>query len=68
MFPFLEHRTAGRHQVTGTPIKLSGTPGRPSTPAPLLGEHTRRVLKELFALEDPYIDELASRGTIFETP
>jgi crotonobetainyl-CoA:carnitine CoA-transferase CaiB-like acyl-CoA transferase len=66
MFPVLDHKTAGEHQVTGTPVKLSGTPGRPSTPAPLLGEHTRSVLKELFQLEDPYLDELTSRGIIYE--
>jgi crotonobetainyl-CoA:carnitine CoA-transferase CaiB-like acyl-CoA transferase len=67
MFPLMEHPTAGRHRVTGTPVKLSDTPGSPSTPAPLLGQHTRTVLKELFALEDGLIDDLASRQIIFES-
>ena len=66
MFPVLDHPTAGEHQVTGTPVRLSATPGSPTTPAPLLGEHTRSVMKELFELDDSYLDELASRGTIFE--
>ncbi len=66
MFPVLDHPAAGKHRVTGTPVKLSETPGRPSTPAPLLGEHTRRVLREIFALDDGALDELAARGTIFE--
>lgn len=67
MFPLMEHPTAGRHRVTGTPVKLSDTPGSPSTAAPLLGQHTRAVLKELFALDDGLIDDLASRQIIFES-
>ncbi len=67
MFPLMEHPTAGRHRVTGTPVKLSDTPGSPSTAAPLLGQHTRAVLKELFALDDALIDDLASRQIIFES-
>jgi len=31
----------------GVPVKLSRTPGGPSAPAPLLGEHTREVLGAL---------------------
>jgi crotonobetainyl-CoA:carnitine CoA-transferase CaiB-like acyl-CoA transferase len=67
MFPLMDHQTAGRHRVTGTPVKLSDTPGSPSTPAPLLGQHTRAVLKEVFALDDGLIDDLASRNVVFES-
>jgi len=66
MFPMMAHPTAGRHQVTGTPVKLSETPGRPSTPAPLLGQHTRRTLKEFFALDDSTLDDLAARRVVFD--
>jgi crotonobetainyl-CoA:carnitine CoA-transferase CaiB-like acyl-CoA transferase len=68
MFPFIDHPTAGRHRVTGTPVKLSENPGSPSSPAPLLGQHTRSVLKELFTLEDNRIDDLLKRGVLFESP
>jgi crotonobetainyl-CoA:carnitine CoA-transferase CaiB-like acyl-CoA transferase len=68
MFPLMEHPTAGRHQVTGTPVKLSDTPGEPSLPAPLLGQHTRGVLQELFALNDGLIDDLFRRRVLFEEP
>jgi crotonobetainyl-CoA:carnitine CoA-transferase CaiB-like acyl-CoA transferase len=64
MFPVLEHATAGEHRVTGTPVKLSGTPGHPTSPAPLLGEHTRAVLKELFAFDDAILDDLVKREII----
>jgi crotonobetainyl-CoA:carnitine CoA-transferase CaiB-like acyl-CoA transferase len=67
MFPYIDHPTAGRHRVTGTPVKLSETPGAPSSPAPLLGQHTRSTLKEMFAFEDGQIDELLSRRILFES-
>lgn len=66
MFPVMEHPTAGKHQVTGTPVKLSETPGGPTTPAPLLGQHTRSALKDLFRLEDTAIDDLVNRRVLFE--
>ena len=43
----LDHPTAGRHRVLGIPVKLSATPGRVRGPAPLLGQHTEEVLREL---------------------
>jgi crotonobetainyl-CoA:carnitine CoA-transferase CaiB-like acyl-CoA transferase len=67
MFPILGHSTAGAHKVTGTPVKLSETPGHPNLPAPLLGQHTRSVLKELFDLSDARIDDLIRRGIVFES-
>ena len=68
MFPLLHHSAAGPHQVTGTPVKLSETPGQVSTPAPLLGEHTRSVLKEILALDDAAVDALSARGVVLESP
>ena len=66
MFPVLHHPTAGAHQVTGTPVKLSATPGHPTTPAPLLAEHTRSMLTEFFGLDDSTLNDLAARQVIFE--
>jgi crotonobetainyl-CoA:carnitine CoA-transferase CaiB-like acyl-CoA transferase len=68
MFPLLHHSAAGPHQVTGTPVKLSETPGQVSSPAPLLGEHTRSVLKEILALDDAAVDALSARGVVLESP
>ena len=67
MFPVMEHPTAGKHRVTGTPIKLSDTPGAPSSPAPLLGQHSRSALKKLFVLDDRFIDDLVARRVVFES-
>jgi CoA:oxalate CoA-transferase len=70
MFPSLEHSTAGKHRVTGTPVKLKETPGRVSTAAPLLGEHTRETLKTLLNSNDREIDDWIARGIVLqsETP
>jgi crotonobetainyl-CoA:carnitine CoA-transferase CaiB-like acyl-CoA transferase len=67
MFPTLNHPTAGGHRVTGTPVKLSETPGRPTTPAPRLGEHTKLALRDLLNLNESECDGLADRGVILET-
>ena len=64
MFPVLDHATAGPHQVTGTPVKLSATPGAPGAPAPLLGEHTIGALQELLGLDAAALESLAARGVI----
>jgi crotonobetainyl-CoA:carnitine CoA-transferase CaiB-like acyl-CoA transferase len=68
MFPTLDHPTAGPHRVTGTPVKLSATPGGAGTPAPLLGEHTASVLEELLGLDEAAVAGLAARRIIFREP
>ena len=67
MFPEMNHPTAGRHRVTGTPVKLSATPGAPGEPAPLLGQHTHDVLRELLGLDTAAFDSLAEREIVYQT-
>jgi crotonobetainyl-CoA:carnitine CoA-transferase CaiB-like acyl-CoA transferase len=67
MFPLIDHATAGKHRVTGTPVKLSRTPGKVGIPAPLPGQDTRAALKELFGIEDSAVDDLVSRRVVFES-
>jgi formyl-CoA transferase len=43
----MEHPVAGRVKATGSPAHLSGTPVERFEPAPLLGQHTERYLREL---------------------
>lgn len=64
MFPWLEHSTAGQHRVTGSPIKMSATPGEPTTAAPLLGQHTAAALQELLGLDAAKIRQLIRDGVI----
>ena len=65
MFPELDHPTAGAHRVTGTPIKLSATPGAPGIPAPRLGEHTGETLGDLLGLDAQALETLSARGVIY---
>jgi crotonobetainyl-CoA:carnitine CoA-transferase CaiB-like acyl-CoA transferase len=66
MFPRMDHPTAGRHTVTGTPVKLSETPGEPGIPAPLMGQHTRIVLKDLLGLDEAALNRLAAKDLIYQ--
>jgi crotonobetainyl-CoA:carnitine CoA-transferase CaiB-like acyl-CoA transferase len=59
MFP----EVAG-HRVTGTPVKLSETPGRTTTGAPEPGEHTALALADLLDLDQGAIEDLVGRGVI----
>jgi crotonobetainyl-CoA:carnitine CoA-transferase CaiB-like acyl-CoA transferase len=66
MFPVIEHPVAGPQRITGTPIKLSATPGTPGAVAPRLGEDTASVLKELLELSDKLLLELERAGVIVQ--
>ena len=47
----VDHPVLGRIRSLGSPIKLSATPTDPRRRAPLLGEHTREILDEDWALQ-----------------
>ncbi|WP_159588187.1 CaiB/BaiF CoA transferase family protein [Chelativorans xinjiangense] len=58
-----EHPTEGRVKTPGFAIKFSKTPSRVERGAPLAGEHTREVLKDL-GYPDEEIDRLESEGIV----
>ncbi|HEX5120120.1 MAG TPA: CoA transferase [Pseudonocardiaceae bacterium] len=47
----LDHPVAGRVRHEGVVIRMGRTPGSPTRPAPLLGEHTGEVLGEMLGLD-----------------
>jgi crotonobetainyl-CoA:carnitine CoA-transferase CaiB-like acyl-CoA transferase len=59
----VDHSTAGRTRVLGVPYKLSATPGAVRRPAPLLGQHTDEVLREL-GYDDVAIADLRRRAVV----
>lgn len=61
----VEHPQAGATRAIGCPIHFSASPDRRSTPAPLLGQHTREVLRE-FDLPEAEIDSLVAEGVVSE--
>ena len=58
----VEHPIAGIVKVPGIPIKFSETPGEINRCAPLLGEHTREVLKEVLGYDENRIKSLFEYG------
>jgi len=54
----VEHSVLGRVHVMAPPFQLCGTPPQVEGPAPLLGEHTHSVLKEILGLSAGEIQAL----------
>jgi crotonobetainyl-CoA:carnitine CoA-transferase CaiB-like acyl-CoA transferase len=57
------HPQAGRTKALGCPIHFSRTPTRITRPAPMLGEHTRELLRE-YGYDDAEIDALIADGVV----
>jgi crotonobetainyl-CoA:carnitine CoA-transferase CaiB-like acyl-CoA transferase len=57
----LDHPQAGATKALGCPVHFSRTPTRITRPAPLLGEHTRELLRE-YDYSDADIDRLLADG------
>jgi formyl-CoA transferase/CoA:oxalate CoA-transferase len=60
----MDHPRAGKVRMVGAPVRLSETPGSVRTPAPMLGEHTDLVLRELLGLGTEDIAALRAAGAI----
>jgi formyl-CoA transferase/CoA:oxalate CoA-transferase len=58
------HPIAGRVTSVGPPVRMSDTPGRVRTPAPLLGEHTDQVLASRLGLTSADLARLREAGVI----
>ena len=62
----IEHPVAGRVHAIGFPVKYSDTPGQVYRPAPVLGQHTFRVLKSLgFSHEE--CSQLEAEKVVFDS-
>jgi crotonobetainyl-CoA:carnitine CoA-transferase CaiB-like acyl-CoA transferase len=61
-----DHPTEGHVKTPGFAIRFSRTPSRVERGAPLAGEHSRDVLREL-GRTDAEIDALIARGVVGET-
>ncbi|HET7413473.1 MAG TPA: CaiB/BaiF CoA-transferase family protein [Pararhizobium sp.] len=58
-----EHPAAGRVKVVAPAVKMSATPAAVERPAPLIGEHTREILREAgFAAAE--IERFVETGTV----
>ena len=61
----LMHPQAGPTKALGCPIHFSKTPTQINRPAPMLGEHSRELLKE-YRYSDAEIDTFVANGVIEE--
>ena len=62
----LVHAQAGPTKALGCPIHFSETPTAITRSAPMLGEHTRQVLRE-HGYSDADVDALAAEGVVEDT-
>lgn len=54
----------GKIKIAGSPLRLSATPGEVYAPAPLLGEHTEEILRDLLNYSAEEITKLKEAGVI----
>ena len=71
--PYIRHRDMlveidqpgiGPMKMVGSPIHLSETPGGVYSPAPMLGEHSGEVLREVLGYTEDAVERLARDGVI----
>ena len=63
-FKYLDHPEIGPYASERSEFNLSRTPGSLDRPAPLIGEHTEYVLKDLFGLSDDEYRTLKDDGVL----
>ncbi len=63
MITEVDHAKVGRMKTLGPPIKFSETPAGVHRAAPLYGQHTREVLREV-GYSDAEIDAMAAGGAV----
>ncbi|HJM74652.1 MAG TPA: CoA transferase [Dehalococcoidia bacterium] len=64
-FAYPEHAEAGVRAYDGPGFRLSATPHEVRGPAPLLGEHTFEICKQILQLSDDEIADLVAEQVLF---
>jgi benzylsuccinate CoA-transferase BbsF subunit len=64
-YVYLDHAEAGRTAYDSPGFRLSKTPGRLLSPAPLLGEHTAYVCTEVLGMDPEEMAQLVMESALF---
>ena len=67
MLAEIDQPAVGKMRIVGSSIRLSETPGEVYAPAPLLGQHTEEVLRDVLGYDQTEIDGLKGAGIINRT-
>jgi crotonobetainyl-CoA:carnitine CoA-transferase CaiB-like acyl-CoA transferase len=65
LFAEMDHPSEGRIRVVNSPVRFSKSPSEISRPAPLLGQHSREILREA-GVPEKDIAALIERGIVVE--
>jgi len=60
----IDQPVVGKMRISASPFKMSETPGEVYAPAPMLGEHSDQVLREVLGYSAERIAELKAEGVI----
>ena len=60
----MEHPVSGKRLYPGTPFNMSGMEFPPNRPAPVLGQHTEEICRELLDMSDEEIADLKSKQVL----
>jgi benzylsuccinate CoA-transferase BbsF subunit len=63
----LDHPVAGKRLYPNVPFRMSDATLPPSRPAPLLGQHTEEICRELLRMPAEEIQRLKEEG-VLDTP
>ncbi|GAB4401413.1 MAG: CaiB/BaiF CoA-transferase family protein [Anaerolineales bacterium] len=60
----MEHPTIGALPLVGSPLKMGGTPVSYRLPPPLMGQHTKDILREVLGYSEEKVSALTESGCI----
>lgn len=60
----MEHPTIGALRLVGSPLKMGGTPVSYRLPPPLMGQHTKDILREVLGYSEEKVSALTESGCI----
>jgi benzylsuccinate CoA-transferase BbsF subunit len=63
---YYEKDDIGRHPVQRSEFRLSRAPAARNWPAPLIGEHTRKICRDILGMTDAEIDPLIAESVLEE--